>query len=161
MRYYGITLAVCPSVVCQSVFSFPGSNLSKYQWIFTRLCPYFHFLTITLVINYQWIFTKLSTCLWIDIVDICFGIANGRISSIFDSYLPSIHPYFTFRTITWINLNGFSPNLICAVILWRSALGLLISKFYQFLTVIWPRHDNDWILLFHILLNFCICSLCS
>ena len=33
-------------------------------------------------IKYQWIFTKLGVC--IDIVDICFGIANGRISSIFD-----------------------------------------------------------------------------
>ena len=33
---------------------------------------------------YQWIFTKLNVC--IDIVDICFGIANGRMSSIFDSY---------------------------------------------------------------------------
>ena len=49
-------------------------------------------------IEYQWIFTKLGMC--IDMVDICFGIANGRISSIFDSYLPSIHLYFSFRTIT-------------------------------------------------------------
>ena len=38
--------------------------------------------------------------------------------------------FFSFRTIT----NGFSPNLICALILWRSGLGLLIGKFGQFLT---------------------------
>ena len=62
------------------------------------------------------------------------GIVNGWISSIFDSYLPAIHPYFTYRTITWVNLNGFSPNLICALILWRSALGMLIGKFCQFWT---------------------------
>ena len=37
-----------------SGFSFPGDNLSKYQWIFT----------------------KLAMC--IDIIDIWFGIAGGR-----------------------------------------------------------------------------------
>ena len=41
------------------IFSFPDDNLSKHQWIFT----------------------KLGMC--IDIVEICFGIANGQISSIF------------------------------------------------------------------------------
>ena len=46
------------------VFSFPYDNLSKYQWIFT----------------------KLGLC--IDIVKIWFGIANGQVSSNFDSYLP-------------------------------------------------------------------------
>ena len=40
-------------------FSFPDDNLSKHQWIFT----------------------KLGMC--IDIVDIWFGIANGQISSNF------------------------------------------------------------------------------
>ena len=39
-------------------FSFPDDNLSKHQWIFT----------------------KLGMC--IDIVEIWFGIANGQISSI-------------------------------------------------------------------------------
>ena len=28
-------------------------------------------------------------------------------------------------------MNGFSPNLVCAVILWRSGLGLLMGKFRQ------------------------------
>ena len=84
---------VCLSFICPSVFSFPDDNLSKYQWIFT----------------------KLGMC--IDIVEIWFGIANGQISSIFDSYLPMTFPYFCFRMITWVNINGFSPNLVRALIL--------------------------------------------
>ena len=39
--------------------------------------------------KYQWIFTKLGVC--IDIVDVCFGIANGRISSIFDRVICPQH----------------------------------------------------------------------
>ena len=31
------------------------------------------------------------------------------------------------------NINGFSPNLVCALILWRSGLGLLMGKFHQIL----------------------------
>ena len=53
---------VCQSVslsVRPSVFSFPDDNLSKYQWIIS----------------------KLGMC--IDIVEIWFGIANGQMSSIF------------------------------------------------------------------------------
>ena len=73
-----------------SVFWFPGDNFSKCHWIYT----------------------KLAMC--IDIVEICFGIANGQILSVFDkSYLPVTHPYFRFRTITCVNLNGFSQNLMC------------------------------------------------
>ena len=36
-----------------------------------------------------------------------------------------------FRMKTWVNINGFSPNLVCALILWRSDLGLLMGKFRQ------------------------------
>ena len=59
-----VCLSIRPSVVCPSVclsvcFSFPDDNLSKHQWIFT----------------------KLGMC--IDIVEIWFGIANGPISSNF------------------------------------------------------------------------------
>ena len=35
--------------------------------------------------------------------------------------------------ITYENFNGFSPNLVCALIVWSFALGLLIGKFCQFL----------------------------
>ena len=47
----------------------------------------------------QQIFTKLGMC--IDIVETCFGIANGQIMSTFDSYLPATHAYFRFRMITY------------------------------------------------------------
>ena len=78
--YYGFTLdirlSVHPSVSRNpSVhISFPNDNLSKHQWIFT----------------------KLGMC--IDVVEIWFGIANGQILSNFDgSYLPETRPYFRFR----------------------------------------------------------------
>ena len=48
-----------------SLFLFLDDNLSKYQSIFT----------------------KCGMC--IDIMEICFGIANGQILSVFDSYLPA------------------------------------------------------------------------
>ena len=55
--YYGFKLDVRRTLVRLSVrFSFPDDNLSKNQWIFT----------------------KLDMC--IDIVEIWFGIANGQIS---------------------------------------------------------------------------------
>ena len=59
------------------IFSFPNDNLSKHQWIFT----------------------KLGMC--IDIVDIWFGIANGQISSNFDGIICPRHAHiFVFQTIT-------------------------------------------------------------
>ena len=60
--YYGFTLEVLVSVCHPLVlhlsirFSFPDDNLSKHQWIFTKLN------------------------MFIDIVEICFGIVNGQIS---------------------------------------------------------------------------------
>ena len=104
------------------IFSFQDNNCSKCQWIFTKLVMFM--------------------CIYI--VEICFGIANGQILSIFDSYQPTIHPVFTFRTITWVNLNGFSPNLICAFMLWSSALGFLIvmGKFRPFLIELSARNTS-------------------
>ena len=77
------------------------------------------------------------------------------------SACPSIHLlyicwYFCFQMIAWVNVNGFSPNLVCSLILWRSGFGLLMGKFHQFLTVIcsWHVHyfhfkmitsKNQWI----------------
>ena len=45
-----------------------------------------------------------------------------------------VHPNFRFRMITSVNVNGLSPNTVCALLLWRSGLGLLMGKFHQFLT---------------------------
>ena len=50
-----------------SIFLFQDDNFSKYQWIFTK-----HALSI-------------------DIVETCFGIANGQISSIFDRIISLWH----------------------------------------------------------------------
>ena len=59
------------------IFSFPDDNLSKHQWIFT----------------------KLGMC--IDIVEIWFGIANGQISLKFDRVICPRHAHvFFFRAIT-------------------------------------------------------------
>ena len=52
-----VHLVSCTSGRLSVHFSFPDNNLSKHQWIFT----------------------KLGMC--IDIVDIWFGIADGQISS--------------------------------------------------------------------------------
>ena len=84
------------------IFSFPDDNLSKHQWIFT----------------------KLDMC--IDIVEIWFGIANGQIPS---SYLPETRRYLRFQTITWVNNKRFPTNLLYALTLRRKGLGLLIDKF--------------------------------
>ena len=46
----------------------------------------------------------------------------------------SVRLYFCFRMITWVNIDGFSPNLVCALILWRSGLELLMCKFCQICT---------------------------
>ena len=50
-----------------TVFSFQDDNLVKCHSILTKLC------------------------MCIDIMEICFGIANGQILSIFDSYLPAVN----------------------------------------------------------------------
>ena len=41
---------------------------------------------------------------------------------------------FSFPDDNLVNVNAFSPNLVCALTLWRSALGLLMGKFCQFFT---------------------------
>ena len=69
--------SVCPSIRLSVVrlsirISFPDENLSKHQWIFT----------------------KLGVC--IDIVEICFGIANGQISSNFDGVTCPRQAQFSF-----------------------------------------------------------------
>ena len=74
--FYGITVAVGVSLhlsyICQSLFLFLDDNLSKCQWIFT----------------------KLGIC--IAIVKIWFGVANGQILSIFDRVTCQRHSNFSF-----------------------------------------------------------------
>ena len=51
-------------------------------------------------------------------------------------------PYFHFWMITLVNIDGFSPNLVCALILWRSTLGLLMGKVRYFLTELSARDTS-------------------
>ena len=48
---------------------------------------------------------------------------------------------FHFWMITWVNIDGFSPNLVCALILWRSGLGWLMGEFCQIFTEL-RAHDT-------------------
>ena len=74
-----------------------------------------------------------------------YGFALDVPVSVHPSIRPSMHQLcvcpsiFPFRMITWVNINGFSPNLVCVLILWRSGLGLLMGKFCQILTEISAR----------------------
>ena len=54
-------------------------------------------------------------------------------------YLPETRLYFCFRTITLVNSKGFSPNLLYALTLRRSGLGLLMGEFRQIFTELSAR----------------------
>ena len=69
------------------IFSFPDDNLSKRQWIFT----------------------KLGMC--IDIVEIWIGIANRQISSNSDSCLPETRPFFSFPDDNFSKSQGILTKL--------------------------------------------------
>ena len=73
------------------------------------------------------------------------------VSILLSACLLSVHPYFHFRMITWVNDCGLTPNLVCVLILWRSCLGLLMGKFRQFLTDCLPgTHNSGGVLWFHV-----------
>ena len=60
---------------------------------------------------------------------------------------------FSFPGDNLSTYKGISPNLVCALILWRSGLGLLMDKFSQFLTGLFANNmpifsfsdDNQYI----------------
>ena len=75
-----------PSVVRPPVrISFSDDNLSKYQWIFTKLS------------------------MAIDIVEIWIGIGNGQISSVLFMTELSAHDTakLSFTDGNWVNIQGF------------------------------------------------------
>ena len=81
----------------KSVLSFPDNNLSKCQWIFT----------------------KLGVC--IDIVEIWFEIANCQISSIFDWVICTPHALFSFSDDNLAKCQWFFTRLgmcIATVEIW-------------------------------------------
>ena len=95
--------------------------------------PDFHFWMITLFDNNGLTQNVVyALILWRS----SLGLLDGKFRHFFDSYmyLPAACPYFHFRTSTLVNVSGFSPKLVCALILWTSALGLLMGKFHQVLT---------------------------
>ena len=47
---------------------------------------------------------------------------------------------FLFPDIIWVNVSWFSSDLVCVLMLWRSALGLLTSKICQFFTELSSHH---------------------
>ena len=61
--------------------------MGKFRQFLIVICPATHlYLQFPTIRNrYQWICTKLGMC--IDIVEVWFGIANGQISSIFNSVI--------------------------------------------------------------------------
>ena len=67
------------------------------------------------------------------IVKIWFEIVNGQVLLIF-RVLPTTDPCLHLRMILIVIIDGFSPNLVCALILWNSTLGMLMGKFCLFLT---------------------------
>ena len=65
----------------------------------------------------------------IDTVNICFGIADGQISSILDSYMPAIGPLFHFWTVTLVNINVFHQMCIdfFGDLLWNCSLANFVN----------------------------------
>ena len=69
---------------------------------------------------------------------------------------PSVCPsVFRFQMITWVNINRFSPNLVCALILWRFGIanGQISSIFlrsylpethpyFRFQTITWVNNKE-------------------
>ena len=77
-------------------------------------------------------------------VSVCRIVAGyyGVTLAVHVSFCPSVRPYIRFRTITLVNINGFSPNSVFALILRRSGLGLLMGKLSQFMTEL-SAHDRS------------------
>ena len=63
-------------------------------------------------------------------MEICFGITKGKFWTEFSACHAS---RFWFWDDNIVNINGFSSNLLCALILSRFVLGKLTAKFCKFL----------------------------
>ena len=70
-----------------------GKFLQFLTELSARDTPIFSFLDYNLS-KHQWIFTKLGMC--IDIVEICFGIANGQIRRFLMELSARDTPIFSF-----------------------------------------------------------------
>ena len=109
--YYGFTLVVLVFV---------------RLYVRPHVRPYFRFRMITN--ECQWILTKLSVCN--GIVEIWVRIANGKFRQFLTELSGHDKSFFSSQDDNLrANMNGFSPNVVCALILLRSDLGLLMGKF--------------------------------
>ena len=63
-------------------------------------------------------------------------------------YLPVTPLSFHFWNITLVNTNGFLQNWVYALMLWISALGLLMGKFHPFWTELHVSASNTSIFYF-------------
>ena len=116
-----VCLSACSQSIRLSVFSFLDDNLSKCRQIIA----------------------KLFVC--IDIVELWFGIVNGKISTVFwQSYLPEIIPYFFFHfwMINLVNINGFSltwfVHWYCGDLVWDCWWANFVSFWQR--SVLWYFH---------------------
>ena len=57
----------------------------------------------------------------------------------------SFHPYFHFQKITWVNTNGFSPNLVFALILWFGIANGQISSIFNGVNCLRHVHIFVWV----------------
>ena len=68
----------------------------------------------------------------------CQCVCLSVLPSVSQSYVcPSFSILFPDDNL--VNINGLSPNFVCALILWKSGLGLLMGKFRQILTELSAR----------------------
>ena len=112
--------------VGQGIFFFFVLFCFLFVWFFV-----FFFFVLFFLKNLFWLFLDSHLPFFIPLHN------SGRVlwfhvgcPSVCLSVRPSV---FCFQMITLVNINGFSPNLVCALIFWRSGLGLVMGKFRQFL----------------------------
>ena len=96
--YYSTTLAVCVSIrlpyARPSVFLFPDDDLSKCQWTFSP--------------NLVCVFILWRSGL---------GLLMGKFLQFLTELSARNRSVVSFRILTLVNINGFAPNLVCALIL--------------------------------------------
>ena len=117
-----------------------GLLIRKFRQFVRVVCPryvcIYHFLTwVSMAFHQTW-------CVHWFCEDLVWDYWWENFVNFWQSYLPATRPNFHFWTITLVNINAFSPNLVCALILWRSALGLLMGKFRRFLTELSARNPS-------------------
>ena len=93
------------------------------HWLITDVC----FCSIALAYcSLRWLFFHAFYLIWISLLHssekfLYPAREAGYWSLIGCLYVrPSVCPYFHIRTINGVNINRFSPNSVCALILWRS-----------------------------------------